>query len=163
MPVLSVPLEQRDHDPALAGAVNDLYQACHLPQPAMLMARCGDEFVQLLAMMTFRPALALGPLLLALSYPCLILAIMTMAWIAGTEDRLAGTGPRDIIFALYLGISAPVAAALASRIPSRMPFRLGLVHLLLLYGTGAAGAALVVLTLGGSGFHVLFSALAGTA
>jgi hypothetical protein len=48
LPVLSVPLEQGDPDPALAGAVNDLYRACHLPPPAMLIARCGDEFVQLL-------------------------------------------------------------------------------------------------------------------
>jgi hypothetical protein len=128
----------------------------------MLVARCGDEFVQLLAMMTFRPALALGPLLLALSYTCLILAILTLAWIAGTEDRL-GTGLGDVIFALYLGISAPVAAASASRLPLRMPFRLGLVRLFLLYGTAAAGSAVVSLMLGGSVFHVLFAALAGTA
>jgi hypothetical protein len=126
-PVLGVPLEQGDPDPNLAGVVNDFYRACHLPPPAVLVARCGDEFVRLLA---FRPALAVGPLLLAMFYPCLFLAILTLVWLAGTEGRL-GTGLRDVIFASFLGISALVAAALASRVPSRMPFRLGLVHLFL--------------------------------
>jgi hypothetical protein len=78
-PVLSVPSEQGDPDPALTAAVNDLYRACHLPPPAMLIARCGDDFVQLMAMMTFRPVLAVAPLLLALFYPCLFLAILTLA------------------------------------------------------------------------------------
>jgi hypothetical protein len=163
-PPLPVPAgseKQGDPDPALAGAVNDLYRACHLPPPAILVARCGDEFVRMLAMMTFRPALALGPLLFALACPCLFLAMLTLAWIAGTQHRLE-TELGDVIFAAYLGIFAPVAAALANRVALRMPFRPGLVPSLLLYGTAAASTAVIVLMLGGSGFYVLYAALAST-
>jgi hypothetical protein len=162
LPVPSAPVEQGHRDPALAGAVSDLYRACRLSPPAILVARCGDEFVQVLAMMTFRPALALGPLLFALSCPCLLLAMLTLAWIAGSQDRL-GTGLGDVIFAAYLGIFAPVAAAFANRLPLRMPFRPGLVHSLLLYGVAAVASAAGVLMLGGSLFFVLFAALTATA
>lgn len=162
LPVPAGSVEQGDPDPVLSGAVNDLYRACHLPQPAILVARCGDEFVRMLAIMTFRPTLVLASLLFALACPCLLLSILTLAWISGTNDRLE-TGLGNAIFGLYLGILAPVLAAFANRVPSRVPFLPAFWPSLLLYGTAALAAAMMVLILGHNLFIVLFAALAATA
>lgn len=126
------------------------------------MARSGDDFVRMLALLTFRPKVILYRMAFALLCPCLMLAMLGLAWAVKDPGKLAQTGT-GLILDICIAAYVLVLPALTSRAPSRMPFRSNLFVVLLGYAIGAACGAITSWLLGGNEFHVLFGAVAGTA
>jgi hypothetical protein len=80
----------------------------------VLVARSGDDFVRMLAVLTFRPRVILYQVLLGLGLPCLMLAMLGIAWAVKDPGKLPATGTGmivDIYFAALVRAAARGADA----------------------------------------------------
>jgi hypothetical protein len=158
-------IDTPDPQAGLIAAAHALYQACHLPAPAVLVAPSADAYVRTVRQVSLRgPDHLATRLLTALFLPCLMLAGLILVLLEGDADRLARAGAEPaVILLLCLSAGMMLWSAVHGHdfLREGLPFHAPSSVLWAGYGSGALIGAAAAFLFGGKALHLVTGAVAG--